>query len=325
MIRPCTTHAAWRGRVYGLRFCGLLRTVVLTRRAAESTCRTGVSPVFPPAGRRCHTRVVLAAMSVLVASLGTSSSAAFGQTVSPRDDPSTSDAPGDLARGLALLRDVRDNVFSFDDPAFYWFCRFVRRDAPAAAYQISETETSVPWRFLLERPSDYRGGLVVIAGRLLRRSQFEVTNRREVGTLYQCELVEAGTRAICTVIVTADPQAIPIRSWVRTKGYFIKVRAFRTDAGMAGAGPLLVARCLEPAGGSAPSSSDALQAPGGGYVWLVGGTAALAILWLVLRRGLRSSETKEPSKPAGAKHPTGSSADFDWLTHAEDGDDSQDA
>lgn len=257
--------------------------------------------------------------------LGAPSSGVFGQTVLLHDDPATSDGSEDLSRGLALLRDVRDNVFSFDDPAFYWFCRFVKRDAPAAGDEISETETSVSWRFLLERPSDYRGRLVVIAGRLLRRSQFEVTNRRGVGTLYQCELVEAGTRAICTVIVTEDPQAIPLRSWVKVKGYFIKVRAFRTDAGKTGAGPLLVARRLESTRGSASGHASAPQASGGGTVWLVGGTAALAILWLVLRRGLRSPGTKELSKPTGARHSTGSSADFDWLTNAEDGDDSQDA
>ncbi len=273
-------------------------------------------------GSRLHLRAFF--VCLLIWSLGTSSSTAFGQTASPPDDPATSETAEDLKHGLALLRDVRDNVFSFDDPAFYWFCRFVKRDALVAAYQIGESETSVPWRFLLERPSDYRGRLVVIAGRLLRRSQFEVTNRRDVGTLYQCELVEAGTRAICTVITTEDPQAIPLRSWVRTKGYFIKVRAFRTDAGAAGAGPLLVARRLEPARGPASGLSGAPLAPDGGYIWLVGGTAALAILWLVLRRGLRSSGVTEPSKPAGVKRSTGSSADFDWLTHPQDVDDSQD-
>lgn len=276
-----------------------------------------------PVGGLFRSRAMV--VCVLAWTLATSSSGALGQTISPRDNPSASDASEDLSRGLALLRDVHDNVFSFDDPAFYWFCRFVKRDAPAAAYQISETEASMPWRFLLERPSDYRGGLVVIAGRLLRRSQFEVTNRRGVGTLYQCELVEARTRVICTVIVTEDPQAIPIRSWVRTKGYFIKVRAFRTDAGTTGAGPLLVARRLEPAQDSPPGSSDASQAPGSSTVWLVGGTAALAILWLVLRRSLRSSEAKEHSKTTGTRNATGSSADFDWLTHAEDVDDSQNA
>ncbi len=274
-------------------------------------------------GSRLHLRAMI--VCLLVWSLGTSYSGALGQTTSPRDNPAPSDAADDLSHGLALLRDVRDNVFSFDDPAFYWFCRFVKRAAPAADDQISETETGVPWHFLLERPSDYRGRLVVIAGRLLRRSQFEMTNRREVGTLYQCELVEAGTRAICTVIVTEDPQAIPIRSWVRTKGYFIKVRAFRTDAGTTGAGPLLVARRLEPAPGLGSGLSAAPQAPGGGYVWLVGGTAVLAILWMVLRRALRSSEAAEWSKPDAAKRSTGSSADFDWLTHAEDEDDFQDA
>ena len=273
-------------------------------------------------GRLLRAQVIV--ICAMAWSLCAASPVAPGQTSAPSADSSTMDASDDLSPGLALLQDVRDNEFSFDDPAFYWFCRFVRHDASVAEYQISEAETSVPWRFLLERPSDYRGRLVVVSGRLLRRSPFEVINRGDVGMLFQCELVESGTRAICTVVVTENPQAIPIRSWVQTKGYFIKVRAFRTDVGNAGAGPLLVTRRLEPARGSASGLSDTSRVSGSGTVWLVGGTAALAAVWLVLRRGLRSSQTQEPGSPIGAKRSTGTSADFDWLTHGEDVDDSRD-
>ena len=268
-------------------------------------------------------RLWVGSVCVLGLASGIASSGAFGQTTAPSDAPPASDASADVSSGLALLRDVRDNVFSFDDPAFYWFCRFVRRDS-SSAYRIGETEATLPWRFLLERPSDYRGEVVVIAGRLLRRSPFEVTNRRGVGTLYQCELVEAGTRAICTVVVTEDPQAIPIRSWVRTKGYYIKTRAFRTEAGATGAGPLLVARRLELARRSGSDVVGGAEALRSGTVWLVGGTAALAILWLALRWGLRSSRTTPSREKADAMRPTGTSADFNWLTDAEDTDDSQD-
>jgi len=230
--------------------------------------------------------------------------------------PPAEKKPDDLAYGRKLLQDVRDNVFSFDDPAFYWFCRFVKADAQTARYRITAQDRAVPWRFLLERPSDYRGRLVVVAGRLLRRSQIEVTNRHGVGTLYQCELASAQTRGVCTVIVTDDPRSIPVRSMVRTKAFFIKVRAFRTIGGRSGAGPLLVGRHLEQVGPETFGLTDGASGPGRWGTWLVVGTAVLVVVWLALRWRLRSSPAKEPALGSG-REPAASDTDFDWLRQEE--------
>jgi len=144
--------------------------------------------------------------------------AALSCAVARGQQPSQPDAD-DLADGLRLLEDVRDNVFSFDDPAFYWFCQYVRRQ-PATTNTAAD-EPPLPWRFLFERPSDYRGRVILVQGILQSRQTYELTNRPGVETLHQCELSDPTTRAICTVVSIDDPGEIPIRSLVRASGYFI--------------------------------------------------------------------------------------------------------
>ncbi|HKQ46651.1 MAG TPA: hypothetical protein VJZ71_01125 [Phycisphaerae bacterium] len=223
----------------------------------------------------------------------------------------------DLAHAARLLEDVRDNVFSFDDPAFYWFCRFVASGKADVALAGKESPESLPWTLLLERPSDFRGKPVVIEGTLQAIRAFDVTNREGLGRLYQCELSETGTRALGAVICTQEPLAVPLRSRVRVKGYFIKVRAFQTSAGETGAGPLIVAKNLH------LLSPPATGIPGGGPAasldrWLIPGIALLAILWLWLRRAATRRTAARDSHLAGrsgtrvpARRDTDD--DFAWL------------
>ena len=256
----------------------------------------------PRAARRC-----LAAACTLIPSC---CSAVFGQSSTrPADE---------WAHGLRLLQNVHDNVFTFDDPAFYWFCKFVKSDADQAKYDVRSDHPALPWRFLLERPSDHRGQLVTIEGTLLSRYEYDVTNRAGAGTLYQCELGDPGTRAICTVVVIEPPGEIPIRSRVKTKGYFIKVRAFRTDAGESGAGPLIVSRRLDVIEEPEEGSGVATWSVRGGRTWLIVATAALVIIWLVLRRrlGARPGEVSGSSRKGLRKSP--SDDDFDWLSDTEE-------
>ncbi|HVP10232.1 MAG TPA: hypothetical protein VMV94_03490, partial [Phycisphaerae bacterium] len=128
-----------------------------------------------------------------------------------------------------------------------------------------------------------------------------------------------------TVVAVRKPADIPIHSRVRAKGYFIKIRAFQTSAGGTGAGPLLVARSLELV--LAPAASLWDRSTGGAgssrwwnvrsaTFWLVPGTAGLAIVWLILRRGARSRSVGESQRvrgPSGQTTPE-SEGDFDWLT-----------
>jgi hypothetical protein len=255
-------------------------------------------------------------MVLILAVLVIFAATAYAQQTAPADD---------LAEGRRLLEGVRDNVFSFDDPAFYWFCRYVQQEADASAFSIRSDESPTPWKYLLERPGDYRGGLVVVEGLLQTVHAYDVSNRPGIGTLYQCELSEVGTRAFCTVVVVQEPGEIPLRSRVRAKGYFIKVRAFQTSGGEGGSGPLIVARSLElaraPAGslwdrGADGAGSSTWWNTRSATFWLVPGTAGLAIVWLILRRSARAARGDGKRRlPDASGHITRESdEDFDWLT-----------
>jgi hypothetical protein len=225
-----------------------------------------------------------------------------------------------LAHGRRLLEGVRDNVFSFDDPAFYWFCAYVKR-LPGGELRAGPEEPAVPWKFLMERPGDYRGQAVVVEGFVQARWAWEVENRGDIGRLYQLELSEAGTRALCAVVLTEDPGEIPIRTRIRTKGYFIKVRAFQSADGQTGGGPLILARSVEvvrPVVHRVPGTST-----GNTGAWLIGGTAGLAVIWLVLRARLRKEGRGGSGR--GRLHGGGRSArddgDFEWLLQDHGDDD----
>ncbi len=220
-------------------------------------------------------------------------------------------AVDDLAEGRRLLREVRDHEFRFDDEAFYWFVEKVRTDATAKRYDVAEDEAPVNWRHLLERPDDYRGRLVVVQGRLMRHEQYRLTDREQLGTLHQCELADPTTRAICTVVLTQSPGNIRTRSLVRCKGFFIKVRDYATDSGDEGSGPLVVAPRLEfVASPTSGTGAEGQPVPGTG--WIVGVTALLALVWVLMRRNATRPIPEElPHRAGGTVAP--SSADFDWL------------
>ncbi len=225
-----------------------------------------------------------------------------------------SDVDGDLSHGRQLLQPVRDNVFSFDDPGFYWFCRYVRRHPPADA---AATATPVAWSALLERPSDYRGQTVVIEGILQARTAFDVSNRPGIDRLYQCEISSPETRALGTIVCLSDPSEILIHSRVRANAYFIKSRAFRTNAGQDGAGPLLVASRLILAQSPAmPGDRTVLSRSIS--TWLGASIAGLAIFWVVLRRMTARPTRTRPRMPG--PDGTSSSDDFDWLIGPGGGD-----
>ncbi len=267
------------------------------------------------------------------------------------------DEVADLTEGLRLLEDVRDGTFSFDDPAFYWFCRYTL--AKSDSLDAALNESPLPWKFLLERPDDYRGRVIFVEGLLQSRQGYEVTNRPGVGTLHQCELADPTTRAICTVVAVNDPGEMPFRSRVRAVGYFIKVRAFKTTTGELSAGPLIVAGTITLAqapshGHPAPASgrvspgtgygsrasgnpSDSAQdqslddhplldgSPTRRYSWPIWATVVLALAWLALRRRARPTSPRctLPGRRFTSRRQTddqsnSSMKDFDWLTQDED-------
>lgn len=237
-----------------------------------------------------------------------------------------------LTHARSLLADVEDGEFAFDDDAFYAFCRYVKSQVgqPCDTPLTTETETSqspIPWRFLLERPRDYRGQLVTVEGSLLAKTGFQVAGPagEELGTLHQCELGNPDTHGICTVVIIEPPGQIAIRSRVRVQGYFIKVRTFETTAEEIGSGPLLVARKLEPEMSSSSTNRPFSKKDRWPGIWLVGGTGILAFMWFILRRRVRRPTRDRDTPPASrcphSSGPQSSAADdFAWMSDSTDHD-----
>ncbi len=248
---------------------------------------------------------------VLVGSVVTAQDEVASRLNEPASQEVHDQSPADADRIRSLLSDVRDHVFSFDHPAFYRIRELVATEGDLAKYRIDAGETPTPWRFLLERPSDYRGSLVLVEGLLLSKSSYQVPNRPDAGPYHECHLGQADSRAVCTVVLAEDPAEIPINATVRTKGYFILARAFENKAGETGSGPLLVARRLEkcaPAGATADSHADTQL-----LRWVVGATALLAIIWLALRRVFQRSPSGAESISRTHRSTGETQRDFDWL------------
>lgn len=250
------------------------------------------------------------------------------------------DAPqAELEEGRRLLADVRDFVFSFDDPGFYWFCRFVADGKAAGLLNAAQppsgqdgatADAPQDWTQMMERPSDYRGRIVVVEGFLQRVSAFDVPNRRQVGRLYQCELSQRDSRGFCTLVCVNDPGDVPLHSRVRAAGFFIKARRYRSSDGDEGAGPLIVASSLM------MIDASPVEAGGGNEgvnrtirYGLFVGVAGLALMWWYLRGALRRGRDRTPPRGPGRdwapavsrirpdQEPIEDEGDFAWLEDAD--------
>lgn len=254
-------------------------------------------------------------------------SAALAQppaSTSAESAPAAPPALPDAAQGAALLAAVEDYTLHFDDPAFYWLLRRVREVDLPGAFAPRSGETPVPWTFLAERPGEYRGRIVVVEGVVESCLAYEVTPRDgpPLGRVFQLELSDAGAPRFFTVISAADERPIPLRSRVRARGYFLKMRQYRAADARPGYSPLIVAHHIDVI---APPRAWP-NASGRGLLsnstnLLIVATAALAVVWLILRRATaRPSPTKSPARPHAPAHsreapPTPD--DLDWMKDRE--------
>lgn len=230
-------------------------------------------------------------------------------------------APPDDSEGRALLGAVEDNTFSFDDEAFYWYCRYLRANPDAYDDVTCGAGDAVPWRFLMERPSDYRGRAVCIEGRLLREQpSYEIAGRPGVGRLRQLELGRSGSNAVATLILLDAAPTIAKRSRIRARAVFIKVRAFQSEAGKVGSGPLLIASGLDVVESSGPAADSA-----GGMdarrllPWMAGVTLLLFGVMVAIRRNV-GAKRQQTDLAIDEPRVTGTDADFDWLGLGRDAD-----
>ena len=110
------------------------------------------------------------------------------------------------------------------------------------------------------------------------------------------------------------PPQIAIRSRVRVRGYFIKVRAYETTGEEVGSGPLLVARMLEPVVKPAPANGHFAKSDRGPGIWLATGTGILAITWFILRRRVRRSRRDRDNGLPSPGALSSAADDFAWMS-----------
>jgi len=153
-----------------------------------------------------------------------------------------------LEKGKALLSDVKDRTFDYDESAFWWLVGVVAK-LPEDAFKPDDMVTGYPQ--LLATPSAHRGKPVTIRGAYLMVTPFTtpvLALRKDIPTLYECNLRElplTEQRPVATVIVLEDPMNyLEVYDTVRVKGYFYKVRRYKGTKGE-GFAPMLVARRLE--------------------------------------------------------------------------------
>jgi hypothetical protein len=216
-----------------------------------------------------------------------------------------------LAKGKALLGDVKDNTFGYDEEAFYWMLHLVSRLNPELLKPDAET---LPYSALLAMPSLYRGMPVTISGAYFSCEKHQVPAlalQKDVPYMYPCVIKEQPAeqvRPIATVIVLQDPSLyLRVGDDVVVKGYFYKVRQYEGTKGT-GFAPIIIAQRLVPAGeaasGQAPASKSAEPGLGGtfsdpGLVVMIALVMLLMIGFFALRMRLRkpTQHGTDPRKP----------------------------
>jgi len=151
-------------------------------------------------------------------------------------------------KGEALLADVKDNTFGYDEEAFWWLVAQVNKLPPE---KMKPDDECVAFSHLLAMPTTYRGQPVTLRGVYMTVTPFRtplLALRKDVPTLYACNLREEPMeqeRLVATVIVIDDPMTyIKAFDNVRVKGYFYKIREYQGTKGT-GYSPMLVARRIE--------------------------------------------------------------------------------
>lgn len=226
-----------------------------------------------------------------------------------------------LVEGRRLLATIEDYTFPFDHEGFYWFCGALR-SYPALLPAVDCGESTTPWQYLLERPSDYRGREVCIEGVLLQvKDAFRVADRPELGTLYQIEMGQPGSNAVATIVLLEPPPTALRKTRIRLPAFFIKARRFRTAGGGDGAGPLLVGRSflvLDSQASLSPQTRNGIPDMSAStlLMWLAGSTLMMAFAFAWLRRWLgkgANAAVVDPTVRESADGITGTAEDFDWL------------
>lgn len=219
----------------------------------------------------------------------------------PTSHPATVTALTELPpQILAQLRAVEDRAPHFDFPGYYAVVAFVEQHDGGPGTEV-EPQVVRDWQSLLQRPNDFRGLPVTIAGRVgLNKDPYRSAQHPELGLLYQLELYQPGEPMTVTVVCTEDVSHLPVESQITITGYFVMIRTFPGKRRETNYAALLVAK------GPTRTTQTAPQAPRSVFRWeyvVAAVFGGLVLAWFLLRaanarRGPRNIRTLRASQSA---------------------------
>jgi hypothetical protein len=211
-----------------------------------------------------------------------------------------------LKKGKTLLADVKDNVYTCDEPAYYWLVAHVNKLSPDLLTPDAE---SVPFTILMEQPAAYRGKPVTISGHFMNVAKFTPpveALQEDYPTLYECTVREPPleqTRPLAIVVTSEDPTlTLEPGDEVRVKGYFYKVRQYEGTRGI-GYAPVIIAQALlplhaRPVGGK--SSGGVFSDPY--LILMILAIVAMMVAFVMIKQRLRGKTVHAPAKRPVAVH-----------------------
>jgi len=271
------------------------------------------SPIVQPT-RFGHQRTLHPLWPLLAAIIA--SCATMAQTPLPADSQPTSELPANVQAALA---DIEDFSFSFVQPGFYALLEHLKTTHRPPGLLRPPLPID-DWTTLLERPADFRGLPLTIEGTVGRNKpwRFQQEPHRRLGTLWQLELARADQPLSATVILTNDASDIPLDATIRVTGYFVMIRQYYSRTNRIRQAALLVAD-----GPTVVSTAVARTAGRSGLNLLIGAlvalTAALLVIWILLRRSVVHPRQSASALHASTRAPTSLADDLAaWA--AEDSD-----
>jgi hypothetical protein len=227
-----------------------------------------------------------------------------------------SELPSDVQ---VALDGIEDFSFSFAQPGFYAVIEHLKTTSSSPGHVRLPLEVD-DWGVLLERPADFRGLPVTIEGVVGRNKpwRFEQEEYRRLGTVWQLELWRADQPITATLILTNDASDIPLEATIRVTGYFVMIRQYysrtnriRQAALLLADGPTVVSRAI--ARTSTPSRLNL-------FIGLVVAlTAALLVIWIVLRRSVARTRHATPALRASSHAPVSLADDLaTWAAEEPD-------
>lgn len=232
---------------------------------------------------------------------------AAAQTTRSADSQPPAELPREV---LAALEGIEDFSFSFAQAGFHAVLEHLKTTSASPGHAREPVEIR-DWTALLERPADFRGLPITIEGVVGRNTpwRFEREEYRRLGPVWQLELWRSDQPIAATLILTSDATDIPLGATIRVTGYFVMMRQYYSQTKRLRQAALLVAQ-----GPTLVSQAIARTRTRSASSWILGLmaalTAALLVIWLLLRRSVGRTRLASQSLRASGPAPTSLAEDL---------------